>query len=62
MSLLEKDSNISMKEDYSEKSKNIKQIYNETENSKYSILNFDYGYILYELGKQSNQCIQYELC
>ena len=28
----------------------------------YSILDFDNGYALYELGKQSNECIQYELC
>ena len=28
----------------------------------YSILDFDNGYALYELGKQSNKCIQYELC
>lgn len=28
----------------------------------YSILDFDNGYALYELGKESNECIQYELC
>jgi predicted patatin/cPLA2 family phospholipase len=28
----------------------------------YSILDFNNGYILYELGKQSNKCIQYQLC
>lgn len=29
---------------------------------KYSILDFDNGLALYELGKKSNKCIQYELC
>ena len=33
-----------------------------SELDNYSILDFDNGYALYELGKQSNKCIQYELC
>lgn len=28
----------------------------------YSLLNFDYGFALYELGKNNNTCINYELC
>ncbi len=30
--------------------------------NNYSILDFDNGYVLYELGKASNECVQYELC
>lgn len=30
--------------------------------SKYSILDFDNGAVIYELGKQSNECIEYPLC